>query len=141
MDEFRRLQAKRRADEQAYQQSQEANLETWRGLFQGPPGELGPVGPEGPMGPAGPPGSPGPPGSSGPKGEQGYVGPQGPRGFDGMPGMNGQDGRDGIIVLRSEMLFETPGGRLDGMTDYLSDGTTRTRRIKRNALGRPVGLE
>ena len=132
--------------------------ETWRDVMRGPQGEPGPQGPGG-TGPAGPQGEPGPTGPQGPRGPQGYDGPEGPAGPKGEAGATGPrgpvgatgpagptgkpgvDGQDGIWVVRSATIFEGGTGRITGVTQFMSDGTTREMSVRRNSAGRPTALE
>jgi hypothetical protein len=46
-------------------------------------------------------------------------------------------------VVRSETVFtgDDYTKRISGVIDYLSDGTTRERTVRRNSAGRPLALE
>jgi hypothetical protein len=48
------------------------------------------------------------------------------------------------MLVKSEVRFENDNpemGRIIGMLDTLSDGSTRMRRVVRNPQGRPIGIE
>jgi len=119
---------------------------------EGPPGRDGAPGRDGVDGKDGANGRDGKNGVDGKNGRDGVDGKDGARGQDGArgkdgvngrDGRNGKDGRDGLWVVRSVTLYESdqPLARVKSVTDYMSDGTTRTRTLKRDAAGRPVSLE
>ena len=89
-------------------------------------------------------GDPGADGQSikGDKGDKGDPGADG-QSIKGDKGDKGDPGTDGVWVLRTETQFESnhPAARVAAVIDYLSNGTTRTRTVRRNAAGRPIALE
>lgn len=61
----------------------------------------------------------------------GPIGPVGPRGPAGPPGP---------YVVSAELFYDA-GGRVNGMVSSMSDGSTRTMRVVRDAMGKPSRVE
>lgn len=100
----------------------------------GLPGLPGLTGPQGSEGPAGPPGAPG---------RDGKDGMPGLPGLHGADGRDGAPGRDGAYVVSTAMMYTSdhPGALVHAVQETMSDGTVRTRNVKRDAMGRPIAVE
>ena len=114
----------------------------------GPPGERGLPGETGLRGERGLPGRDAHMrGRPGERGMDGLPGAPGPRGLDGLHGRDGRDGAPGpkgdpgVYTVRSEFRRDASGQRIEGVVEYLSDGTERTLMIQRDEIGRPRELK
>jgi hypothetical protein len=83
-------------------------------------------------------GAPGAPGEQGPPGPKGEPGPQGP------PGPVGPAGPAPYVPaypISTYLVYGGLDGKASAVEDVMSDGSTRTRRVVRDRLGRPERLE
>jgi hypothetical protein len=94
-------------------------------------------GPQGDRGPQGERGEPGPQGEPGKDGAPGARGPQGPAGVAGPPG---QDGAPAPLMVRSTFERDRQG-YISVVRQTFDDGSTVTKRVKRDAQGRMTEIE
>lgn len=138
----------------AEEQKWAAYMDSVRGVpgrdgVDGAPGRDGVDGKDGKDGADGKDGRDGVNGLDGLPGEHGKDGRDGADGKDGRDGVNGLDGAPGVAVaapphvVATAIMYESahPLARAVGVTETLSDGSTRVRKVKRDAQGRPIGLE
>jgi hypothetical protein len=60
------------------------------------------------------------------------------KGAKGDKGDRGAPGRDAPRVISSEIVRDRIWGRITSVVDQLDDGSTRIRRVERNAMGNPT---